>query len=62
MTTIVYIKSKWYLYDIDILEYEENEVALKNITENNENWIKDLNRRMNRLKINEIKSWISRKE
>ena len=31
--------SKWYLNDLDILEYEEDEIASKNIVENGENEI-----------------------
>ena len=30
---------KWYLNDLDIFEYKENEVALKNLAENDEDEI-----------------------
>ena len=50
--------SKWYLNDdLGILEYEEDEVASKNLTENGEDKIRDLNRIINFLKIEERKSW-----
>ena len=39
--------SQWYLNDFDILEYEKNEVASKNLLENGE----DLNRIINCLKV-----------
>ena len=48
--------SKWYLNDLDILKYEEDEVASKNLAENGEDEIRDLNRRINCLKIEERKS------
>ena len=41
--------SKWYLYDIDIFKYEEDEAGLKSLTENNESEIENLNKRMNHL-------------
>ena len=48
---------KWYLDYLDILElYEEDEVTWKNFVENDEDEIGDLNRKINRLKIEEIKS------
>ena len=43
--------SKLYINDFDILEYEEDEVALKNFVENSEDEIKNLTRRINCLKI-----------
>ena len=43
--------SKWNLNDFDILKYEKDEVALKNIVENCEDEIGELNRRINYLKI-----------
>ena len=48
--------SKWYLDDLDILEYEKDELASKNLAESSENEIGDSNRRMNCLKIEERKS------
>ena len=47
--------SKWYLNDLDILKYEEDEVASKNLVEDYEDEIWDLKRRRNSLKIEEIK-------
>ena len=47
---------KWYLNDLDILEYEEDEVASQNLARNGENEIGDLNKRINCLKIEERKS------
>ena len=41
--------SKWYLNDFDILEYKEDELALKNLIENGKNEIY-LNRIINCLK------------
>ena len=38
-----------------ILEYEKDEVASKNLAENGENEIRDLNRRTSHLKIEERK-------
>ena len=43
--------SKWYLNDLDTLEYEEDEVASKNLVKNSEDEIRDLKRRINHLKI-----------
>ena len=48
--------SKWYLDDLDILEYEKNEVASKNVAENSKDEIGNLNRKMNHLKIEDRKS------
>ena len=42
---------KWYLDYLDVLKYEKDEVASRNLIENGENEIGDLNRRINRLKI-----------
>ena len=42
--------SKRYLNNLDILEYEKDEIASKNLAENGEDKIGDLNRIMNRLK------------
>lgn len=41
--------SKWYLNELDILEYEENEVVSNNLIENDEDGIKNL-KKINRLK------------
>ena len=43
--------SKWYLNDLNILKYGEDEVTFKNLNDEYEIW--DLNRRINRLKIGE---------
>ena len=40
---------------MDILEYEKDEIASKNLTENGENEIGNLNRKINCLKIYERK-------
>ena len=64
---------KGYLDNLDILRYEEDKVALKNIAENDEDKIRDLNRRISRWQIEEIKygrgdeeiwkrKWINRKK
>ena len=50
---------KWYLNNLDILEYKEDEeeyrnnceIALKNLAKNDEEEMGDLKRRINRLKI-----------
>ena len=54
---------KWYWNELDILEYEKDkeeywnnrEIALKNLAENDKEEIGDLNRRINCLKIEERK-------
>ena len=48
--------SKWYLANLDILKYEEDEVDSKTFAKNGEYEMGDLNRRMNSLKIEERKS------
>ena len=40
-----------YLNDLDILEYEEHEVGSKKLVENDEYEIRDINKRINHLKI-----------
>ena len=47
---------KMILNDLDILEYEEDEVVSQNLAKNGKDEIGDLNRRINLLKINERKS------
>ena len=47
--------SKWYLNDLDILEYEEDEIASKNLVENAKYEIRYLSRRIDCLNIEEIK-------
>ena len=55
---------KWYRNDLDIFEYEKDEkeywnnheIDSKNLVENDEEEIEDLNRRINHLKIKEKKS------
>ena len=37
--------SKWYLNDLDIFEYEQNEIVSKNHTENGEDGIGNFERR-----------------
>ena len=51
--------SKWYVNDFDILKYED-EVDSKNIDENDEDERGNLNRRINRLKIEGKKIWKGR--
>ena len=48
--------SEWYLDNLDILEYEKNKVASNNLVENGKYEIWDVNKRINRLKIEERKS------
>lgn len=43
--------SKWSLNDLDILEYKEDKVALKNLFKNGEDKIGDLNREINRIPL-----------
>ena len=41
---------QWYLNNLDILQYEENEVVSKNLVKNGKNEIGNLNRRINGFK------------
>ena len=47
---------EWYLNDFDILKYDEDDVASKNLVENDEDEIWDFIKRINRLKIEERNS------
>ena len=49
--------TKWCLNDLNILEYEKNEVTLKNLSENSEDEIRDLNRIMYCLKTEDKEIW-----
>ena len=46
---------KWYLNNLDIFEYEKNEVVSQNLAKNDEDEIRELNKRITRLKIEERK-------
>ena len=48
--------SKWYVDNLNIHEYEKDEVVSKNLVENSKDEIEDLNWRINCLKIEKRKS------